>query len=133
MPVTVEGRPASSVDCRTWTSYEVARSASVDGRLGFVLGAGVGCLDLDHALVGGVPVPWAERILDSLPGTYVEVSPSGDGLHVWGLLRTGPGRVVRDGRAVEIYSVARYMTVTGRRWGRFPLVLADLSGVVAGL
>lgn len=133
MPVTVTGTPASSVDRGTWTSYEAARAASSNGRLGFVLGAGVGCVDLDHALVDGKPLPWAERILASLPATFVEVSPSGDGLHVWGLLREGPGRVVRDGRAVEVYSVGRYMTVTGRRWAGCPLVLADLTEVVAGL
>ena len=34
---------------------------------------------------------------------------------------------------VEVYSVGRYMTVTGERWGKSPLVLADLEGLVSKL
>lgn len=133
MPVQVNGMPASSVDRRTWASYEDVRAASADGRLGFVLGVGVGCIDLDHCLVDGVVASWAQAVLDATRGTYVEVSPSGDGLHVWGMLPERPGRVVRDGRCIESYSVARYMTVTGKRWRSSPSRLVDLSVVAAGL
>ena len=60
----------------------------------------------------------AGRFVGSLPSTYCEVSPSGDGLHLWYLMGEAPGtaRTV-DGVSVETYSVGRYMTVTGRRWG----------------
>lgn len=133
MPVQADGAPASSVDRRTWAPYGRMRAASIKGRLGFVLGAGIGCIDLDHCLADGVVAPWAQAVLDATPDTYVEVSPSGDGLHVWGLLPERPGRVVRDGRCIEAYSVGRYMTVTGKRWGSSPLRLVDLSVVAAGL
>lgn len=129
MPIQIDGRAASSTNPDTWASFVEVKAAS--GRLGFVLGGGVGCIDLDHALVGGVLSAPARRILDAVGPTWVEVSPSGDGLHVWGRLPEAPGRVMTiDEQAVEVYSVGRYMTVTGVRFEDSPLVLADLSGIV---
>jgi primase-polymerase (primpol)-like protein len=118
----------------TWARYGPAkRSATGDG-LGFVLGDGVGCIDLDHCLNGDRVAPWAQAILDRSPSTYVEISMSGDGLHIFGLLPEGRGRVIRDGRAsIEFYSTGRYIAVTGNRWGSSPSSLADLSEVVATL
>jgi len=49
-PVTVDGRPASSTDSTTWTTYEAARASTIDDGLGFVLGDGVGGIDLDHVI-----------------------------------------------------------------------------------
>jgi primase-polymerase (primpol)-like protein len=84
--------------------------------LGFVLnGDGVVCIDIDHCVEDGAPVEWVRPLLAMVRGTYVEVSPSGTGLHIWGFasLRYS-GRVVPygDGK-VEIYGDARYLTVTG--------------------
>lgn len=121
-PVTPSGRSASSTNTATWAPYMVAKSSVVGDGLGFVLGDGFACLDLDHCLVDGKPLPWAQVILDRVPGAYVEVSPSGSGLHVWGRAPELPGSR-RDN--VECYSVGRYITVTGNvfRVGG----LADLS------
>src|SRR5690606_30489526 len=112
VPITPDGRPASSTDPSTWASYSDAKRSSVGDGLGFVLGAGIGCLDLDDCLdERGRPNEVARRILDQVPGAYVEVSPSGRGLHVWGTAPEQPGRR-RAG--YEVYSVGRYITVTGR-------------------
>lgn len=82
---------------------------------GFVLtGDGVACLDLDHCLVDGVLSVVAARVLALNPAAYVEVSPSGDGLHVWGLAPAQRGwRRTVDGQPVEFYTQGRYITVTG--------------------
>jgi primase-polymerase (primpol)-like protein len=121
-PITVTGRAASSTDPETWSTYTAAKSATVGHGLGFVLGDGIACLDLDHCLIDGKPNGLAREVLARVPGAYVEVSPSGDGLHVWGTAPEQPGRR-RDG--FEVYSVGRYITVTGNvfRPGR----LVDLS------
>ncbi len=132
MPVQVDGRAASSTNPVTWARH-AAVTRGGERRVGFVLGDGVGCIDLDHCLAGESVAPWAQAVLDAAPATFMEISPSGDGLHVWGLLPEGPGRVLRDGRNVEVYSVGRYMTVTGKRWGRSPARLADLTGLVSSL
>lgn len=130
-PVTVSGSPASSTDASTWSTYESARTSTAGDGLGFALGEGIGCIDLDHCLVDGRPNEVAEKFLSRLPRTYVEVSPSGDGLHVFGFLEEGPGsRRVVDGLSVEVYSVGRYMTVTGDPLQGSVSRLADLTGVV---
>lgn len=109
-PTTSTGRAASSTDARTWTTHALASASPIGDGLGFVLGQGIACLDLDHCLVDGELARWAQAIVDSVPGAYVEVSPSGTGIHIWGRAPEGPGTVLGN---VECYSVGRYITVTG--------------------
>lgn len=133
-PITVTGRPASSTNSDTWASFTAADKAAVGVGLGFVLGEGIGCIDLDHCFVDGELAGWAQEIVDRCPATFMEVSQSGDGLHIFGLLPEGGGRNMRDGvRSVEFYSTGRYIAVTGNRFGGSPSSLADLSGVVASV
>lgn len=136
VPLTVEGRAASSTDPATWSTYREAVRSSAGAGVGFVLdGDGVVCVDLDHALdEEGQPLPWAQRILDLAPGCWVEVSVSGRGLHVWGRgqLRAGR-RLVVDGGSVEVYPDGRFIAVTGQTLGSSPKRLGDLSGLLASL
>lgn len=129
-PISVTGGPASSTNSHTWSSFERANSARIGDGLGFALGDGVACIDLDHCLSDGVLADWAAPIVAACQGTYIEVSPSGEGLHIFGFAVVGRGRR-RAG--VEVYDRGRYMTVTKRRFRRAPLVLRDISAVVAGL
>lgn len=116
VPLTVHGRPASSTDSSTWSTLAEARVSTAGTGVGFVLGEGIGCIDLDHCISGGVVAGWAQEILDANKGTYTEVSMSGEGLHIFGLLEEAPGRVhKRQGRSVEVYSRERYIALTGRR------------------
>lgn len=133
-PIQVDGSPAKSTDAATWTTYAEAKASRVGNGLGFALGDGVGCIDLDHAIVDGVVEPWAQAILDAAPETFVEVSQSEEGIHIFGRLAEGPGRNLRSsGRSVEVYSAGRYIAVTGRRFGDAPSRLADLGGLVSSL
>lgn len=132
-PLTVRGAAASSTYRGTWSPYAAAKAATVGDGLGFVLGDGIGCIDLDHCLTNGKPAPWAQEILDRCPNTYIEISMSGDGLHIFGHLPEAQGRVIRDDRSIEYYSRGRYIAVTGNRWASSPSALADLSEVVATL
>jgi primase-polymerase (primpol)-like protein len=114
VPLTVAGRAASSTDPGTWSSFAAAQRSSAGAGLGYVLGDGIGCRDLDHCLVDGVPTAATAAFLAGFSGHYIEVSPGGDGLHIWGRLAAQPGtkRTV-DGISVETYSTGRYLTVTG--------------------
>lgn len=125
-----QGRRAMVDRTGTWRPYRVARAGSVGVGLGFVLdGSGVVCVDLDHVLIDGALVPWCADLLASCPATWVEVSPSGEGLHVWGLGTVGQGRRVSvDGGGVEVYDRGRYITVTGKRFDEAPTTMADLTG-----
>lgn len=92
------------------------------------------CIDLDHAMRDGELLPWARNIVDRLPASYIEVSPSGTGLHIWGTGEVGRGRKVRRGEvAIEVYDRARYITVTRQPFEDAPSKLADLSKVIADL
>lgn len=139
VPLTVghgKTAPASSTDSSTWATYRAAVRSSAGVGLGFVLAPEdrIACIDLDHALVDGQLLPWARAIVDRLPATYIEVSPSGSGLHVWGYGEVGRGRKLRRGEtAIEVYGRERYITVTRRPFEGAPSKLADLSRVIADL
>jgi primase-polymerase (primpol)-like protein len=86
---------------------------------------------LDDCVVNGVVSDGAQALIDSLPKTFVELSPSGRGLHVWGFGELEQGRkFVRDGVKVEVYADARFMTVTGRAVVDAPFAKLDLSELV---
>ncbi len=115
-------RNARVDDPRTWASFAhalcVFRSGGFDG-VGFVLTAEdpYAGLDLDNALAAdGTVKGWAQKILALFPsGGFVEISPSGRGIHVIGRGKKPGGRCkfsVGDG-AVEIYEQRRYLTMTG--------------------
>ncbi|WP_329159092.1 DNA primase [Streptomyces sp. NBC_01717] len=134
VPITVAGMAASSTDPRTWSSYKEASKSRAGVGLGFVLnGDGIACLDLDHAFApDGSLKPWAADIVRKAGATYTEVSPSGDGLHIFGYADVRHGRRIRrsDGYAVEIYGTGRYLAMTGDRFRDAPSTLTDLSALV---
>lgn len=133
----VDGKPATSTDPQTWTDWPTARDSRIGDGPGFVLDGsdGVVCIDLDDCLSdAGRLLPWAAPVLAQLPATYMEVSPSGRGLHVWGTGELERGRVLKvDGGRLELYPSGRYMTVTGRRFRAAPSRLADLSAFITSL
>lgn len=123
VPVQPNGQAARSNDPETWCSFEECAAAVVSGRVdgvGFVFSAEddfVG-IDLDHVLddIGNIR---DERIADLVASldSYTEVSPSGDGLHVW-----VKGTIPRALKVapIEVYTVGRYFTVTGRHFAGTP-------------
>ena len=114
VPLRTNGRHASSTDPKTWSTYTDAVRSRAGVGLGFVLGDGIGCIDLDHCLTDGRPNEVAASFLQTVPHHYIEVSPSGDGLHIWGTAEASRGsRQTVDGLHLERYSTGRYITVTG--------------------
>jgi putative DNA primase/helicase len=110
---------ASTADSTTWRPFFEAHTAYARGRhdgIGFVFSsedpyAGIdldGCRDPET----GEIEPWAQEILDRVADVaYVEISPSGTGIHivVEGAVRDGG---MRKGD-VEMYSRGRFFTITG--------------------
>jgi len=127
---------ASSTNPLTWSTFDDAAASRAGVGLGFALnGDGVICVDLDNAINdAGRIKPWAKKILLLMPDTYVEVSPSGKGLHVWGFGSVTLGRrwEYADG-GVEIYGTGRYMTVTGKRVRGYSTMLTNLPHVAESL
>jgi hypothetical protein len=85
--------------------------------VGVVLMNGLCGIDLDHVLTAtGVVESWAQAILDKFAGSYIEVSPGGDGFHILCRGKTGHNGKQGPGDRLETYDQGRYFTVTGDRW-----------------
>jgi|GEM_PF-3329820 hypothetical protein len=132
MPFSPEGKPASVADPNTWTDFQTALEAyhrgGFDG-IGFVLtaDAGIVCVDLDHARNCTDWTPEAMEMV-RLMNSYTEVSPSGQGLHIWCYGHLPAGRRRKNG--VEMYDSGRFITVTG---DHLPITPTDLQERTAEL
>lgn len=115
VPVRLNGRNASSTDWDTWASFVEAEKSTIGNGVGFVLGDGIGCWDFDHCIEDGRLADWARDAIIAIPDPlFIEVSQSGEGVHVFVEAPEGPGRKIRDGeRCIEFYSTGRYIAVTG--------------------
>ena len=131
VPITAGGANASSTNPSTWSTYSEATQSEAGDGLGFVLnGDGIICIDLDHCF-DGEPNEQAKELIALLPNTYVEVSPSGTGLHIWGFASLEKGRrFSRGGLSVEVYPNGRYITVTGKAINRASLANLDLYNLL---
>lgn len=117
MPMTVEGRAASSTNPLTWTTYgDVVDTLIMDDTfdgIGLVLGADVQGIDLDDCrdLESGELTDFAQEVLDRVDG-YAEVSPSGTGLKIFSRTNLDGSRTKKEA-GLELYREGRYFTVTG--------------------
>ena len=112
------GKEASPTNPATWADYSTAAAAvqkyHCDG-IGFVLTkeCGIVGVDIDHCLDSqGVFSDIATAIV-SKQQTYMEYSPSGDGIHLLFHGLKPPEGCRNQETAVEMYDSGRYFTVTG--------------------
>jgi putative DNA primase/helicase len=119
---------AKADDPSTWATFDEAMITSLDkgfDGIGFEFSADDPYfgLDVDNCLRGGEVLPWAAPILETIAGTYGEISPSGNGIKFIGRgklpARTGTrrGGLGPDGTgALEVYDHGRYFAITGNAW-----------------
>jgi hypothetical protein len=129
---------ADSTNPEHWGTLEAAMTAKIQTGLdgvGYVFtGTPHAGVDLDNAFdAGGALHPWAAEIVQTFKDcAFIEVSPSGTGLHLicngtllpdaWHKLRP----VAKDDPGViEMYDTGRYFTVTGQPF-------SDFSGLEIG-
>ena len=133
VPFTPEGKPASVSDPNTWTDFQTALNAYHRGSfngIGFVLTteAGIVCVDIDDVTTfewwdpKGWLKPEAMEMV-RLMNSYTEVSPSGQGLHIWCYGHLPAGRRRKNG--VEMYDSGRFITVTGKHLEGTPMDLQE--------
>jgi hypothetical protein len=135
VPYQANGKRADSTNSATWTTFEEAtrawgRNQKGYNGLGFVFSKDdtLAGIDLDDSLdeQGGVK-GWARGIVERFSDTYLETSPSGQGLKIWArgsLPANLPGVRVGDGQ-IEIYDHSRYFAVTGRVFHGAPLQIEN--------
>lgn len=120
VPYQSNGLAASTTNPRTWATLPECVAAYEEGRfdgVGFVTaGADPYTLaDLDHVIdrATGAIVPWAHAIIEAAKaeGAYIELSPSGTGVHIFG---KGPQRFAgRKKNDAELYCSGRFFTLSG--------------------
>jgi putative DNA primase/helicase len=144
VPVDADtGGFAKSTDSDTWTSFSEAldyhgRAGTDTDGLGFVFSESgtVAGVDLDDCRDPdtGELEPWADELLAGV-ATYTEISPSGTGLHLYGLgfIPDGGNRAdVSDGAGhLEMYDSGRFFTVTGARVDGTPDAVEQVNDEIA--
>lgn len=104
----------------TFTAFETAASATGYEGIGIRVHGRIVGIDLDHCIVEGKLLPWAQEIVDRFKTTYIEVSPSGTGIRIFCLL---PDGFIYDTQTfyikkgdIEVYipgHTNRFLTITG--------------------
>lgn len=68
----------------TFKSYEAAEKVMHQyAGLGIRLSDRLVAIDLDDCIEDGILLPWAQEIIDRFKDTYIEISPSGTGIHIF--------------------------------------------------
>lgn len=117
VPHSITGKKASTIDKRTWCSFDEANEYYSDGNsdgIGFVFTKDdpfIG-IDWDHCVIDGkINQEVYDEVLSI--GSYAEYSPSGTGIHV-----ICKGKLPRTDRCRgnnrEVYDRGRFFTMTGQ-------------------
>ena len=136
IPYSISGTRAITTDPRTWSTFDAAlarwrRYPSGYAGLGFVFDKrdGLAGIDLDRCLETGNQVKdWAQNIIHDFSDTYMEISPSGVGITICArgeLPGTEGVKFTDKDGGIELYSTARFFTVTGNVFRGAPLEVAD--------
>ena len=111
---------ASVNDPSTFRPFQVAATATGYDGIGIRVSDRIVGIDLDHCIVDGKLLPWAQEIVDQFHATYIEISPSGTGIRIFCLLPAvfsydTQTYYIKNGN-VEVYipgHTNRFLTVTG--------------------
>ena len=116
LPCQVTGKPASSTDPKTWSTYDDVADELLMGNYD---GIGIAIdgsddfhgFDIDDCVVDGELNDVAKELLEHVDG-YAEVSPSGTGIKLF----TRSNLAISGAKKpVEVYREGRYFAVTGHR------------------
>lgn len=130
-PIT--GQNAEVNTPKTFVDYETAIAASEKyNGIGIRVSDKIACIDLDHCIEDGKIQPWAQQIIDRFRSTYVEISPSGTGIHIFCLIPDGffydkTVYFIKKGD-IEVYipgHTNRFLTMTGNSIGAADLAEAE--------
>lgn len=108
------GKKAKSTDAQTWSSYKEAVEAKGYDGIGYVFnGDGIFGIDIDHCITSDNKIEKDAALLIEKLKSYTEKSPSGEGIHIYGICHTKNLEGRRQGK-YEMYFTSGYFTVTGR-------------------
>jgi hypothetical protein len=135
--VTAKGSDGAH-DSAIWLSHETAlwtaQSLGPSNTVGFVITESdpFWCLDIDGALqADGTWSPLALELCAALPGTAVEVSQSGTGLHIWGQGHVPDHLAKNVPLHIELYSRLRFIAIGTNAVGDMSQPCASIAAVAA--
>lgn len=122
-----------------WQSWHEAATLAAGLGAGYTVGFVLtdadpfGCLDIDSALQpDGTWSPLSQQLCAALPGTVIEVSQSGRGLHVW---FRWPHRIEHTCKnvalGIELYSTKRFVALGGGHVGELADSCPGIAAVAA--
>lgn len=115
VPYAITGRPASSTNPSTWSTYKKVLEKSKKVGIVFTSDKTLLGIDIDHCITDGVinhEDNGAIRKLIEKADTYTEISPSKAGLHLY-LALSAPLDLERNRHSCfEAYTEGRYFTTT---------------------
>ena len=145
VPYSRPGVNASTKDPKAWVSFNDVCNiiSSKEKGIGFVFdGNGILGIDLDHCFnIDGTIISKFKDVLFAL-NSYTEVSPSGNGLHIFIKCKEipyysrdlptdehpeGMEHFGKKKNNLEIYSKVRYFTITGIKWNGCPPDIKEYS------
>lgn len=128
---------ASSTNPKNWCKYDELITVGDDyfNGIGFVITKGWIFIDLDHVLnydkTFKAEGKWAEDLIKELKPQYIEVSPSGDGLHCFfkgELPHEHRNKVdMKNKTSLEVYTKDRFSTITAQPFNNSPLIPVELD------
>lgn len=128
------GAHASVTNPADWSDFNTAaKRCALDPTLGLGMVLTTAdpftCIDLDDA-AGDAAITARHTELFQTFDSYSELSPSGKGLHIW-LRGSVPSGIKDPARKIEVYSSARYMTLTLMPFRNVPI--RDCNGSLTRL
>ena len=129
------GHKASSTNPNTWAPFDVAVKAAKARQhsgVGFVFSPDdpFTGIDLDDCIdADGQMQSWALDIVSTM-ASYTEVSPSGSGVKIW--VQGSIPTAIKTPQ-IEMYSTARYFTVTGQHYDSTPTTIRNVNGALTRL
>lgn len=120
VPYQTNGKQAASTRPHEWATYKEVKDNNE--KVGIILNDGyLVCIDIDHVIKDGKLISEnKEEIADLILelDTYVEISQSGTGLHIFFLTNT-PITLVRHKQApYEVYNTVRFIAITENVYGQ---------------
>jgi hypothetical protein len=129
VPYTSAGSAASSTDPATWSTHDDVVRVSDKVGIVFTPDQKLLGIDIDHCLKGNEIVREQKDAIAALlreSDTYTEVSPSGEGLHLFLIITESLPLLANKKAPFECYTSGRYFTVTGVSFGK-PLPLRTVT------
>lgn len=117
IPYAINGRKASSTDPGTWATHDDAFAAAENIGIIFLPDRLLLGIDIDHCIEGNEIVHVKGEMIKeflNVADTYVEISPSGTGLHIFLALTAPLDLIAHKSAPFELYADKRYFTFTGK-------------------